>query len=484
MMEENEPPDINSINKTPSLSYANAASNNQHKFPTKQQAIVFNSLTNIKMEEYLFAIGSKIQPQNIIFSSRVSNNRIVVYFSRKEIVDDFFNQHGGMIKINDEYIQTRKLITPSERLLMSNVSPTIPHNVLEKELQNLNIKLSSTISFLRIGSSNPEYRHILSFRRQVFISPPEDPLPDSILITHENINYRIFLSIDNLCFHCKQHGHLSNNCTQSKSNSTNNINNNSSNFPPITVNQSDNSQPIKIQSHLNQKIPDQQITPTHENAEHLHAIQTASNEPNSSTQPVRIQQQQPNSNKHLNSSQFNVSQSDECLHQQGNNETPKNKYNKRNISDVAVSPPTTPSENKVFTKPEDNKPKKPKHTKTTAHNKESKTQLEEMLTAVKDLFITEKQILSFEETVDFFENIQGSKDILSIANSYNPNTILILQLLSNIHSATSNRQLKTKCTKTKRKIIKQLNVNTTELDLGTESDTSLESSLSQSQEFF
>lgn len=490
-MEENEPPDINSNNNIElqniSPSYSNAVTNNQPSYPTKQQAIVFNSLSNVKMEEYLFAIGSKIQPQNILFSSRVSNNRIVVYFSRKEIVDQFFNQDDGIIKINDEYIHTRKLITPTERLLMSNVCPTIPHEKLEKELQNLNVKLSSSISCLRIGSSNPEYRHILSFRRQVFIYPPDKPLPDSILITHDNTTYRIFLSIDNLCFHCKQHGHLSHSCTQALSqfNSKNTINN-SSNFPPIPTNQANNSQ-LNTQ-HLNQKTPQQQIK--NQNISNRNDTnQTSSQASESSTQLIEHHHQQSNSSNHTINFEtpilHSVSDVTPNHDMQDNNKTPSNKSNKRNISDVAVSPPNTPSENKTFTKPSSNKTKKPKtRPENLPIQRDAKSYIEEMLTPVKDLFIKEKQILSYEETVDFFENIQGSKDVISIANTYNPNTLLLLQLLSKIHSASANRQLKTKCTKTRRKIIKQLNLNTTDLDLGTESDASQDSSVSLSQEFY
>lgn len=97
----------------------------------------------------------------------------------------------------------------------------------------------------RISSSNPEYKHILWFRRSVFIYPPETRLPDSILITHDNTNYKIFLSTDNLCFHCKQHEHFSHTCIEalSQSNSINNISY-PSNFPPIPTNQANSSQLI------------------------------------------------------------------------------------------------------------------------------------------------------------------------------------------------------------------------------------------------
>ena len=58
-------------------------------FLTKHQAILINSLNGTKLEEYLNAIGTVISPTNIIFSSRIANNRICTYLSSKECVDEF-----------------------------------------------------------------------------------------------------------------------------------------------------------------------------------------------------------------------------------------------------------------------------------------------------------------------------------------------------------------------------------------------------------
>ncbi|CAG9763423.1 unnamed protein product [Ceutorhynchus assimilis] len=86
--------------------------------------------------------------------------------------------------------------------------------MLEDQLKKLGLKLVAPITFLRIGVNNPEYSHILSFRRQVYVAPPEDlEVPSSILITQDNTSYRIFLSQDGMsCFECKQSGHIASQC--------------------------------------------------------------------------------------------------------------------------------------------------------------------------------------------------------------------------------------------------------------------------------
>ncbi|CAG9760177.1 unnamed protein product [Ceutorhynchus assimilis] len=104
------------------------------------------------------------------------------------------------------------LLNPDALLL--NVCPTIPHAMLEDQLKKLGLKLVSPITFLRIGVNNPEYSHILSFRRQVYVAPPADlEVPSSILITQDNTSYRIFLSQDGMsCFECKQSGQIASQC--------------------------------------------------------------------------------------------------------------------------------------------------------------------------------------------------------------------------------------------------------------------------------
>uniref|UniRef100_A0A6P7FLB9 Uncharacterized protein LOC114328966 n=1 Tax=Diabrotica virgifera virgifera TaxID=50390 RepID=A0A6P7FLB9_DIAVI len=76
----------------------------------------------------------------------------------------------------------------------------------------------SPISFLRAGIQDPQYSHVLSFRRQVYFAPTDNfTVPDSVLIDFENISYRIFLSDKLTCYKCHQTGHVSSDCTSNHS---------------------------------------------------------------------------------------------------------------------------------------------------------------------------------------------------------------------------------------------------------------------------
>ncbi|XP_050518403.1 uncharacterized protein LOC126892765 [Diabrotica virgifera virgifera] len=71
------------------------------------------------------------------------------------------------------------------------------------------------MTFLKISASMPEYNHILSFRRQIYISPHSLTLPETFTVVFDNTIYRIFISQDSLvCFRCKKPGHIASQCSE------------------------------------------------------------------------------------------------------------------------------------------------------------------------------------------------------------------------------------------------------------------------------
>lgn len=76
-----------------------------------------------------------IGPKNIIFASKISNNRVTVYLKNKDWVDEIMKtQRIIQIDIND--IEIRRLVTPAKRNILSNLCPSIPHNRIEEEVKN------------------------------------------------------------------------------------------------------------------------------------------------------------------------------------------------------------------------------------------------------------------------------------------------------------------------------------------------------------
>lgn len=98
-----------------------------------------------------------------------------------------------------------RYVTPADRIILSNVCPTIPNKIRISELKNIGLTLLSQMTLSK--KAHPDLKFITRFRRQIFISPTQSAIPQSIIITHDNTFYGIFLSRDNpTCCKCKQTG--------------------------------------------------------------------------------------------------------------------------------------------------------------------------------------------------------------------------------------------------------------------------------------
>lgn len=198
-------------NASNKASYAQIA--NHVQFPTKEQAVVFDAVEGITVQEYTRALSKITDSKNIRFVSRISHSRVCFYLNSKDTADKLTDSHAK-IHIGQHVLEARPLISKAKRIIISNVCPIIPHDVIGEELVKKNIRPVSQITFIRAGMGDPGFAHILSFRRQIYIHPEDvSKLPPILEINYESTNYWIYLSGEKLsCFICKEEGHLARFC--------------------------------------------------------------------------------------------------------------------------------------------------------------------------------------------------------------------------------------------------------------------------------
>lgn len=182
-------------------------------FPTKDQAIIIDSQEGLTIKDYVNSLSDIIDPSEIRFISRIANNRVCIFLSSQTIADNLTNNHK-IIKIKNHELKLRPLLTKAKRIIISNVCPIIPHSVIENVFTTNNIKLASKISFVKAGIPGQGFSHIMSFRRQVYVSPEDiDRLTESTTVYYDGATYRIFFTTDEMsCFNCHQTGHLAGQC--------------------------------------------------------------------------------------------------------------------------------------------------------------------------------------------------------------------------------------------------------------------------------
>lgn len=185
--------------------------------PTEEQGLIFDHQEGAKIREYLLAIYQLVGgASNILAASRVSGGRVIIFLATKDLVDNFQQNYGGFNFCNT-FIKTRKLKAPATKLIISNVSPTIPNTVLEKKLKDFKLNLVSPISLLRVNPKDDLFPHVISSRRQVYIHSTDNKptFPSSFLLPFAERTYRIYLNADSMtCFKCSSRGHKAEDCPQ------------------------------------------------------------------------------------------------------------------------------------------------------------------------------------------------------------------------------------------------------------------------------
>ncbi|KAL7826075.1 hypothetical protein SRHO_G00338130 [Serrasalmus rhombeus] len=114
------------------------------------------------------------------------------------------------VVINGQLTPVLPLSTPSKKVILSNVPPFIKDELIARELSRYG-KVVSPIRKIPLGCKNPLIRHLVSFRRLVFMVLKDGEDLDLVLkFSVDGFEYPVYVSSETAmkCFWCGQAGHL------------------------------------------------------------------------------------------------------------------------------------------------------------------------------------------------------------------------------------------------------------------------------------
>ena len=398
---------------SPTVSYAKMVQ--QVQYPTKEQAIILDSIEGLSVQDYTIAIGNLVQPSNIRYVSRISHGRVCIYLSSKELADKVTDNHTT-VKVGTHTLEIRPLISKSKRIIISNVCPIIPAHVIEKELSKFDIKPNSKITNIRAAISVPGYAHVLSFRRQMYVNPEDiKKLPETLQISYDDTVYWLYLSAEKLtCFLCKEEGHLAKHCKKSE-----------------TENQHSSKVTNKEQKKLENETVNSQTSETNNN-------------PNMEMLP-------PSGTKRPLSSSTSTSTTNEV--------------------EIAINKAEGEPKNKKIIK----KAKKSVGKSEESTAIPSISEITEKLEPAREhlLHNAQKYPLDFENISQFLSATHGKSDIIDVAHKYTADIPSLINMLTEIYGFLQDRNIKSRITRIKNRIQNSITDETTndDMSLTDESET-------------
>ena len=111
------------------------------------------------------------------------------------------------------------LVNPAKKVILSNLPPFISNEALERELSRHG-QIVSAMKFLSSGCKSARVKHVVSFRRQVYIiqkNEYNDELKVVMKFKVDGFDYTIFATTESMkCFGCGLEGHLARGCPEKR----------------------------------------------------------------------------------------------------------------------------------------------------------------------------------------------------------------------------------------------------------------------------
>ncbi len=162
----------------------------------------------VTVESVLLAVVEQIGCENISSASRM-NKAVVIFLKEEQLVAQLIE--SGVV-IDGGFCPILPLATLMSKVIISNVPPFIPDEVIERELIRFG-RIASPLKVISLGCKNSELKHVMSFRRQVFMFLKEPTLDISFRVMDEGKSFMIYASTAGFkCFDCGDIGHKRTDC--------------------------------------------------------------------------------------------------------------------------------------------------------------------------------------------------------------------------------------------------------------------------------
>ncbi len=189
---------------------------------TRRHAFKLCPTIDCSVEDCALAVGAIVGYDSIKSAARM-NNGVVIFVDSFDKVATIVEQ-GVVIK--ETFVQAIPLVNPAKKIVLSQVPPFISNEMLERELVRHG-QLMSPIRSFSLGCKSPKLRHVVSFRRQVFMILKNNSEGLNLVLKFrvEDYDYNVYVSSEKMkCFGCGMEGHLIRSCPEKITAETNNKN--------------------------------------------------------------------------------------------------------------------------------------------------------------------------------------------------------------------------------------------------------------------
>ena len=135
------------------------------------------------------------------------NKKVIAFVLQQSLVTSVVE--SGLSVEPNIFIPVSPLDSPSVKVIVSNIPPFVKNEKTELALRHFGAVVSR-ISMVPLRCRDDHFKHVYSFRRQLFMGFEQNRRDLDVRFTnkHNNYNYQMFATQVLTCYACNEHGHL------------------------------------------------------------------------------------------------------------------------------------------------------------------------------------------------------------------------------------------------------------------------------------